>query len=219
MTHTYTLKTALALGLGMSVLSSAAYADGLEVTAGVAATVAYDRTSSGLSHAENVAEAYVELAANGFYGGLALASVYKDPSDDVEFTVYLGYGGEFGNGVGYDLSYGRTFLNKSGFDSHEIAAELSFPIAGDVSGAVGVALDLDSKDMDYNFGLEYGLNDHWTLAALVGKSEADDNIYAEFGVSYAFNDAAAVSFLYEDSNDGDGVLSLTLSYDFNLTGG
>ncbi|CUH62513.1 hypothetical protein TG4357_00151 [Thalassovita gelatinovora] len=201
-----------------SLLPIMAQADGLVLSAGVAATAAFD-TSDGLEHAENTVEGYIEGELNGFHGGIWIGSLYKDPADDAEIELSLGYGADINDTLGYDITTTGYYLNNGGYQSYDIAFELSAALTDSTSGALGFAWDPDASTIETTLGLEHALNDKFTLAGEIGHSEADGNIFGEIGVSYALTDSAAIELLYEDADDSAGTLSLTVSYDFNLMGG
>ncbi|MCR8827267.1 hypothetical protein [Pseudosulfitobacter koreensis] len=185
----------------------------LSWTAGIAATARF-ATSDDFDHAENEVEAFVELAYSGFHAGLIITTLYQDPADDVEYEANLGYGADFANGMSWDLTYGYIWLNNTNGHAEEITASLAFPITQTVDGAFAVIFDPDTGKSDQEFAFETALNDRWSLVGLVGNSDRDDNVYGELGAVYAINDSTAFQVLYEDTNDGDGLLGLTVAYEF-----
>ncbi|WP_175545229.1 TorF family putative porin [Thalassovita taeanensis] len=190
----------------------------MSVTAGVAATAAYD-TSDGLNHSENILEGYIEAEMNGIYGGVWIGSLEDDPADDAEIEVYLGYGGDISDRLGYDISLTGYYLNDSGYQNYDITTALSYAFNDSVTGSLELAYDPDNEDLDRSIELEIALTDRVWLRGLVGESDADANTYAELSVGYALTDAAALELLYEDADDSAGTLSFIVSYDFNLFGG
>lgn len=211
-------KLTIAAASALALLPFAAQAEGLALSAGVAATAAFD-TSDGLEHVENTFEGYIEGELNGFHGGIWAGSLYDDPADDFEYELSLGYGADINDTIAYDITATGYYLNNGGYQSYDIAFELSGALTDSASGAIGFAWDPDAKTVETTLGLEYALTDKITLAGEIGHSEADDNNFGEFGVSYALTDSAAVELLYEDADDDVGTLSLTVSYDFDLLGG
>ncbi|MFG6624379.1 hypothetical protein [Sulfitobacter sp. 1A12056] len=224
------IKHLIGFGLTAGLLSSAAYAQenvttGFDPviedrsmtsmvgwTAGVSAATRFN-TSDDFDHLENEVEGFVELTYGGFHTGLSATSLYQDPSDDVEFEANLGYGADFGQGLSWDLTYGYIWLNDSKDHSEEITATLGFPIGRDASGAFAVIIDPDNGESDQEVAFEAPLSERWTAVGLIGNSDRDDNIYAEAGAVYDFGDGVTFEALYEDTNDGDGVLGFTVSYE------
>ncbi|MBR9649794.1 hypothetical protein [Thalassovita aquimarina] len=211
-------KLTFAGAAALALLPLGALADGLALTGGVAATAAFD-TNDGLTHAENTIEAYIEAELNGFHGGIWIGSLYQDPDDDAEIELSLGYGGDISDRLDYDVTATGYYLNNGGYQSYDIAFELSMALSDRSEGMLGLTWDPDADTIETTLGLEHALNDRITLAGEIGHSEADDNIFGEIGISYALNDATAVELLYEDADDESGTLSLTVSYDFDLLGG
>jgi hypothetical protein len=225
-----TTKILFGLGLSAGLLSSAAYAQDNITTgfdpvienrvaapvigwsAGVSATTQFN-TSDDFDHIENEVEGFVELTYGGFHGGVSVNSLYQNATDDAEYEAELGYGADFGRGLSWDLSYTYTWLDDSDADSEEITATLGFPIGRDVTGAFAVIIDPDTGDSDQEVAFEAPLSERWTAVGLLGNSDRDDNVYAEAGVVYDFGDGVSLEALYEDTNDSDGVLGFTVSYE------
>lgn len=224
------IKHLIGFGLTAGLLSSAAYAqDNITTgfdpviedrgassmvgwTAGVSAATRFN-TSDDFDHLDNEVEGFVELTYGGFHTGLSATSLYQDPTDDAEFEANLGYGADFGQGMSWDLSYSYTWLDDSKDHSEEITATLGFPIGRDASGAFAVIIDPDNGESDQEVAFEAPLSERWTAVGLIGNSDRDDNIYAEAGAVYDFGDGVSFEALYEDTNDGDGVLGFTVSYE------
>ncbi|MYM53861.1 hypothetical protein [Thalassovita mangrovi] len=211
-------KLTIAAASALALLPFAAQADGLALTAGVAATAAFD-TTDGLEHVENTVEGYIEAELNGFHGGIWIGSLYDDPTDDFEYELSLGYGADINDTFAYDITATGYYLDDGGYQNYDIAVELAAALSDNAGAAFGLAWDPDAETLETTLGLEYALTDKITIAGEVGHSEADDNNFGEIGVSYALTDSAAVELLYEDADDDDGTLSLTVSYDFGLLGG
>ena len=225
-----TFKTLLGFGLTAGLLSTAAYAQdnittgfdpviddrptvsAIGWTAGVSAATRFN-TSDDFDHLENEIEGFVELPCGCFHTGLSATSLYQDPTDDVEFEADLGYGADFGQGMSWDLSYSYIWLNDSKDHEEEITATLGFPIGRAISGAFAVIINPDNGESDQEVAFEAPLSERWTAVGLIGNSDRDDNLYAEAGAVYDFGDGVSFEALYEDTNDGDGVLGFTVSYE------
>lgn len=215
-THSHLFFIAAALALPATAQAAGTAPSEVEFTFGIAATTAFDAAGGGLSHSENTGELKAEISYKGFHTGLVLTSLYQDPADDFETEWSLGYGGDITETLSWDITYARIWLNRSGFDSHEVAFELSLAMSDALSGAAAVIVDPETRLADYEIGLEYAITDRWTIGGLVGRSDRDDNTYGEIGVEYAFNDQTSAELLWEDTSDGDPVLSFTLAYEFGL---
>ena len=220
-----TSKFLLGVGLTAGLTSSAAFAQDnittgfdpvLETTpmgwsAGVASSVDIDPDN--FNHLDHDIEVFGELTYGGFHTGLSATTVHDDPVDDVELEIDLGYGQDFGQDMSWDLSYSYAWLDGSKDHSEEITGTLGFPLGQSVDAAVAVILDPDTGDSDQEFAFEAPLNEQWSFVGLVGNSDRDDNLYAEAGVAYDMGNGVAFEAIYEDTNDGDGVLGLSVSYE------
>ena len=199
----------------IAALPSLAFAES-EVIVGGAVTTSVGTGST--SNTEFTAEVFAEFAANGFHAGIWMGSLYQDPSDDFEFELSVGYGGEAG-AFGYDISAIAYYLNNSGFDHVGIGTSLSYGFTDALTGLFYAEVNTDTKDWDREIGLEYAFSDSLTGWVIGGKSDGDANNYGEIGVSYGLSDNAAIDLVYEDANDSDGTLSLTLSFETAVFGG
>lgn len=186
-----------------------------EVTVGGAFTLGLDDS---LDHASTTFEAFVEYGNQGFHAGLWVGSLYQDPTDDFEYELSLGYGGEAGSFF-YDVSAIGYFLSDSGYQSTGIGLELGTEFAPGMSGALYVEADTDTGDLVGELSLESAINDKFTVWGMIGTSEADANDYAELGVSYAINDSVGLEAVYEDANDGAAAFSISLVFETGLLGG
>ncbi|NUH64120.1 hypothetical protein HTT03_02230 [Sulfitobacter sp. S0837] len=220
-----TSKILLGVSLSAALLSTAASAQDNIATgfdpvletapmgwsAGVSSSVDIDPDR--FHHLDHEVEAYVEMSFGGFHSGFSATSIHDDPVNDVELELDLGYGEDFGQDMSWDLSYSYAWLDGSKDHSEEITGTLGFPIGRDVTGAVAVILDPDTGDSDQEFAFAAPLTEQWSLVGLVGNSDRDDNLYAEAGVVYDMGNGMAFEAIYEDTNDSDGVLGLTVSYE------
>jgi len=171
-----------------------ASADGLTLSGGVAATAAFD-TANGLSHSENTVEGYIEGELNGVHAGVWIGSLFDDPTDDAEYELSLGYGGNISDTLGYDITATRYYLNNGGYQSYDIAFELSAVLNGRTNGALEVTWDREAETIETTIGLEYALTDKFTLAGEIGRSEADNNMFGEIGISYDLTEKTALELL------------------------
>lgn len=221
-----TSKLLLGLGLSAGLLSSAAYAQEsittgfdpvLETTpmgwsAGVSASADLDAAND-LDHLSHEVEGFVKLSYNGFHTGFSATSVHDDPINDVELEAVIGYGAALGRGLDWDLSYSYAWLDGSKTHSEEITGTLGFPIGRDAKGAMAVILDPDTGKSDQELAFETPLTDRWSFVGLLGNSDRDDNLYAEAGAVYDIGEGMTFEAIYSDTNDSDGVLGLTVSYE------
>lgn len=184
------------------------YTAGLQVTS-------YVGPNDGFRHVENETEVFLELAfPSGVFTAIEVTSIDDDPEDDFEVALILGYGSAFANGVSWELVYEYAFANESDDQEHEIEGSLGFDLAENLEGTFAVLLDPESGKTDQEFEIERALSDDWAVFALIGNSDRDDNIYGELGVTYEINDNWELELLYEDTNDEDSLLGLTVAYEF-----
>ncbi len=198
----YLLAGALALAL-----PSVTSANEVEFSGEVGINLA---TSGGST--ETTASAAAEVSYGGAFFGAEMESLYKDPADDIEVTLTLGYSFELGSDTEVTVSYSRIYLDNSGFSSHEAAIALGFPISDNVSAGVEVVRDLTGKSTDISLGAEFGLGNGFTGEALVGYDGADS--YAEAGVSYDFSDNVSAGFLLEVAEHSKPTYNFGLTYSF-----
>ena len=183
------------------------------LTFGAAVTTRFN-TSDGFDHQDNELELAAEAAYEGLHFGLSLTSLYDDPTDEFEYEFALGYGDSFANGVEWDLTYAVIGLNDSAGTDEELTAAIVSAISPATDLGLAIILDPESGKSDQEVAFEHALDNRWSLVGLVGNSDRDDNLYAEVGVNYAINDDLVLEVLYEDTNDGDGLLGFTLGYEF-----
>lgn len=185
-----------------------------EIIVGGALNFGFD-PEDGMKHTDTTAEGFIEAGINGFHGGLWAGSLDGDPDDDFEYELSLGYGGEAGS-FGYDGTFTGYFLDSSGHDHTGFGLELSYALSEQFT-AIGFAeMDLDSGDLDREIALEFAPTAALTFWAMVGQSDADDNIYTEIGTGYAFNDLAGVELLYEDSDNGAPAITASLVFETSI---
>jgi len=184
-----------------------------EFTFGAALTANVDVTNDGtLDSVEG--EFSGEMAIGGFFTGIVLTSVYQDPTDNVEYEVYLGYGGELANGLEWAAQYSYIGLDTSGYDGEEVSLEAAFPLSDRVEVGAAVIADPDTWDSDQEIGIGYDLTDRWALGALVGNSDRDGNTYGEIGLGYDAGDGLGFEIVYEDEDDGPAMLGFTMAYEW-----
>jgi hypothetical protein len=186
---------------------------GPEFSFGAAVTARFD-TSDSFDHAENELELTAEVANRGFHAGVILTSLYRDPSDDFEYELGIGYGREFGRGLSWDVNYATIGLDDSGHDRDELTGTFGFPVGIATEAAVAVIYDPDTGRSDQELGFETALTDQWSLVGLIGNSDRDGNTYGELGAIYQINDSWGVQVLYEDTSDSNGLLGFTFAYAF-----
>jgi hypothetical protein len=207
------------LGAGLAMLPIAATAQ-VTISGGAAVATSYDLSTDSNSEAEYPLQFYMQAESNGFYGQLWFGTLPSGfAPDKVEMDVILGYGTEFSNGLGIDLSYAAYFLDDSGYDEAELIAALSYGLSDSLGGSLAVGYLVESEDSYVEVGLDYALTDAWSLQGLLG-TDSNDVVYYELGVTYAISDEVAFNILYEDDDTtgNDGLITFTMSYDFTLSG-
>jgi uncharacterized protein (TIGR02001 family) len=159
---------------------------------------------------------------SGFYIGTWMSNV---EFASAEVDVYAGYGNEFDNGLGYDISALYYYYPDGGnIDYAEVAASLSFgPVYGGIAYTVWGELNgtgpFDSGDIYYNVGADLPVNmgegiglgifaGYYTFDADGTKNAGADN-YAHWGVSLSKDagDFGSVSVNYEQTNEDENSVS------------
>ena len=205
------------LGAGVALLPMTAMAQ-VTISGGAAVATSYDLSTDSNAEAEYPLQFYMQAESNGFYGQLWFGTLPSGfAPDKVEMDVILGYGSEFSNGLGIDLSYSAYFLDDSGYDEAELIAALSYGLSDSLDGSLAVGYLVESEDSYVEVGVDYALTDAWSLQALLG-TDSTDVVYYELGVTYAISDEVAFNILYEDDDTtgNDGLITFTMSYDFSL---
>ncbi len=205
------------LGAGVALLPMTAMAQ-VTISGGAAVATSYDLSTDSNAEAEYPLQFYMQAESNGFYGQLWFGTLPSGfAPDKVEMDVILGYGTEFSNGLGIDLSYSAYFLDNSGYDEAELIAALSYGLSDSLDGSLAVGYLVESEDSYVEVGVDYALTDAWSLQALLG-TDSTDVVYYELGVTYAISDEVAFNILYEDDDTtgNDGLITFTMSYDFSL---
>jgi uncharacterized protein (TIGR02001 family) len=155
---------------------------------------------------------------SGFYVGTWMSNV---EFASAEVDVYAGFGNEFDNGLGYDVSALYYYYPDGGnIDYAEVAGSLSFgPVSGGIAYTFWGEIDgdgpFDKGDIYYSLAADLPVN----IGEGVGLSifggyytfDNDDwDSYAHWGVSLSKDagDFGSVSVNYEQTNEDD-----TVSYD------
>jgi len=200
------------LGAGVALLPMTAMAQ-VTISGGAAVATSYDLSTDSNAEAEYPLQFYMQAESNGFYGQLWFGTLPSGfAPDKVEMDVILGYGTEFSNGLGIDLSYSAYFLDDSGYDEAELIAALSYGLSDSLDGSLAVGYLVESEDSYVEVGVDYALTDAWSLQALLG-TDSTDVVYYELGVTYAISDEVAFNILYEDDDTtgNDGLITFTMS--------
>ena len=154
-------------------------------------------------------------ADNGFYVGTWASNVDFGDATSYELDLYLGFGGELLETVGYDIGYiYYAYPDAPGSaDFGEIYGELSFGLFS--VGAAYVVNDsgesaLVNDDLYYYAGVDFELSDDYGLGFLVGRTAFDDSAaenYTHFTGSLSKGTDAMGDFSfnleYEDTFDED----------------
>jgi uncharacterized protein (TIGR02001 family) len=152
---------------------------------------------------------------SGFYAGTWASNVDFGDSTSYELDLYLGFGSEFDNGLGYDVGYiYYAYPDAPGSsDFGEIYGSLSYgPFSAGVNGVVNdsSASALESGDLYFHVAVEVPFNDHWSSGFLVGRTDFDDGArenYTHFSASVNRSTEAIGAFSfnleYEDSFEED----------------
>lgn len=152
---------------------------------------------------------------SGFYVGTWASNVDFGDSTSYELDLYLGFGAEFENGLGYDVGYiYYAYPDAPGSsDFGEIYGSLSYGLFSAGVNAVvndSSASALESGDLYFHVAMEVPFNDHWSSGFLVGRTDFDDGArenYTHFSASLNRNTEAMGAFSfnleYEDSFEKD----------------
>lgn len=127
---------------------------------------------------------------SGFYTGTWLSNI----SGSYELDLYAGYGGEFGDGIGYDVGYLLyDYPELDDADYGEIYASLSYKmfsagIAYTVNSAVNespLTQDLFVEgDIYYYVSASFPLQNDWSVGGTIGYYDFDEDNFGGTEASY-----------------------------------
>lgn len=154
----------------------------------------------------------MELSYGGAFIGGEVETLYRDPADDAEITLTLGYSFDIGTDMVLAASYSRIYLDKSGFSSHEAALALDFPITQNIGGTIEVIRALTGKTTDVSLATEFGLGNGFTGEALVGHDGSAN--YGEAGLSYDLRENVSIGYLVELAEGAKPVHNFGITFGF-----
>lgn len=202
--------------VSLLVLPCAAKAQDFTLYGGVKATSNY--LSSGYTQSDNHAalQAYLEGEYKGFYAGIWTSTVDFNTSDDAEIDLYVGYRGEFANGLSYDVAYYRYFYNSTGNCCGEIDFDLGAPITDQLSVTSEIFYDFSVDRFGSNVTVDYAMADKWALQGVYGFSPANADGYGELAVSYMPVDSVTLELRAVKPWHGDAKFALSAAFDTTL---
>ena len=190
-----------------------------ELSFGGAVMVTSNYLSDGLSETGNspAIQPYIELAKNGFYAAVWASNLKDDVGNRAELDLSLGYRGEVGSGLGYELGYTQHFYDKTRAASSELAVSLGIPVTDLLSVSGEVSYDLAEKTFGESLGAEFVLADAWTLHADVGRADPSSSVNWAAEVGYALDDRTMLDFQVQDTASTSPLLGLSVNYAFGDT--
>ncbi len=151
----------------------------------------------------------------GIYLGTWASNVDFGDGTTYELDLYLGFAGELGNGLGYDVGYNQyLYPDAPGSSSFgEVYGELSFGLfSGGLAYPIHDSSDsaLETGDLYFHAAIEFALVDDYSLGFLVGRTAFDDaeaesytHFTATLGKETAALGAFSLNMEYEDTFDKD----------------
>ena len=199
------------------LLPSTVLAEDLSLGGGV--TVTSNSLSDGLSETGNspAIQPYFEIAKNGFHAGVWATNLKDDVGNRGELDLSLGYRGETGGGIGYDLGYTQHFYDKTHAASSELAVSLGVPVSDRLSLSGEVSYDFADKTFGESLGAEFVLADAWTVHADVGRADPSASVNWGAGVGYALDDRTTLDFQVQDTATTSPLAALSVNYAFGDT--
>ncbi len=162
--------------------------------------------------------AYIEAERAGFYGGIWAEKSSEDINDEI--NVYLGYRSATEAGLDYDVYYTRYIYPNDGGDCcGEVALSLGYALGDTLYPSFDIAFDPEASVGNAYVGLEYYVDDKWTISANYGVYETEDAPTErewDFGVGYALGEETALDVRYYDGSDYEGYLALELTWDTTI---
>ncbi len=209
------------LGASLALMPVVASAQGINLTGGVAVESAYDLTTNAGTEAEYPLSFYINAEKNDFFAQLWFGTLPGTSApDQVEMDIALGYSTRLASGLGLELAYWAYFLNDTGYATAEVIGTVSYNVTDKLGVSLEVGYDVEAEETYTELGFDYELTDKWSVQAVAAYETAADSNYYELGVTYAINDEVAFNVLYEDDDvtGNDGLLTFTMTYDFNISG-
>ena len=198
--------------------AGSAFAQDFYVYGGAALQFSLEPDGSGSGTKSDI-NGYVEVEKSGLYAGIW--AEISNQSDANEVDLYVGYRGETGVGLSYDVNYYRYFYPNDGGDCcGELGLVLGKGFGDALSGSVSLAYDPQAELGNAYLGVEYAATDALTLSANYGFYDVDSATVEQewdVGVGYAVGEETAVELRYYDGTDyTDGYLRLQLSWDTTI---
>lgn len=166
--------------------------------------------------------------ASGFYAGTWASNVDFGDDASYELDFYLGFGGEFGDGFGYDVGYiyyaypdSSEVDSDNEYDFGEIYGSLSYSYFS-VTASYGVNNDDGAEFADESLYISgdaaFEVSDGLELALHVGNYSFDtdgNEDYIDYGVSLSKD---GFTFAVSDTDLDDDDMKVVISYavDFDL---
>lgn len=172
-----------ALALGLVWTSGPAQA---EVTANIGVVSNYFFRGFSESDGQAAVQGGLDYEAeSGFYAGTWVSNVDYDDGTSYELDFYAGYGGEFGNGLGYSVGYIYYAYPDApdDFDFGEINGELSYgAFSGGLSMVVNdsAAAALENGDLYFYLGADTEVGKGLSAGLLVGRTAFDDGAAQDY---------------------------------------
>ena len=145
------------------------------------------------------------------------SNLKDDVGNRAELDLSLGYRGEVGSGLGYELGYTQHFYDKTRAASSELAVSLGIPVTDLLSVSGEESYDLAEKTFGESLGAEFVLADAWTLHADVGRADPSSSVNWAAEVGYALDDRTMLDFQVQDTASTSPLLGLSVNYAFGDT--
>ncbi|TWX64785.1 hypothetical protein ESZ36_19010 [Colwellia demingiae] len=164
---------------------------------------------------------------SGFYAGTWASNVDFGDDASAELDFYLGFGGELGQGVGYDVGYiyyaypdSAQTDSANEYDFGEVYGSLSYSYFS-VSANYGVNNDDGAKWADsalyISADAEFEVTEGLTLGLHVGDYSFDDDYksddYSDYGVSLS---KGGFTFAVSDTDMDNDDMKFTVSYSIDI---
>jgi hypothetical protein len=140
-----------------------------------------------------------------------------DAGNRAELDLSLGYRGETGAGLGYELGYTQHFYDKTRAASSELAVSLGVPVTDRLSVSGEVSYDMAERTFGESLGTEFALADAWTLHANVGRADPSASVNWGAGVGYALDNRTTLDLQVQDTASTPALVALSVNYAFGDT--
>jgi hypothetical protein len=216
----FTQKT-LAAAAAIALLPVGAFAGEFSATAGFEASIDFDNDLDPTGDAVELSLG-AEYAEGGFTAGVS-ATFADGATDEVEYELALGYGGDLSDVLSYSAGLSATWLDDSDYQGTEAELGFSYAFTDDITGSYTYTNVVDAPaavgtegDYSHEVAVEIAVGD-WTVEPVISVDQADVVAY-ELNFGYEFESGVSVGIEFADDDTAGTKMtgSLIFGYEIDL---